>query len=219
MADLIACELADLVGQVFPPLPFDAAARSLGCGSSGSQRVTLMRRDGDRYLAVWGSAAPMPGEQVEVYVVEDGAVYSLAAQVTGVDRGTSRLLTVTELRRKIQRRSRARAPISELVLVSHQGDVDATLIDVSAQGLSFQLDRLLPVDAVVKAVINFHGSVIPTTAHVRNATPVGDGEYRIGCAITQINEQHRALLDHYATTNHSDRRAVPPPAGRFRMLP
>jgi hypothetical protein len=168
MADRTAHHLAELVSHVFPPLPCDAAARTMGSGSAGSQLVTLKRRDGDRFLAAWAFVAPMPGEDVEVYVIRGEAVYSLAARITGIDRGTSRFLTVTELRRKTQRRSSPRALADDLVLVTHDGDVDATLIDVSAHGVAFLLDRPLPVDATIQAVINFHGSVIPTTAQARN---------------------------------------------------
>src|SRR5256885_2758313 len=103
MADQTAHELADLVGHLFPSLPCDASARGVGGGNAASQPVTLKRRDGDRYIAVWDYAAPMPGDDVEVYVVRDQAVYSLAARVTGIDKDTSRFLTVTELRRKTQR--------------------------------------------------------------------------------------------------------------------
>jgi hypothetical protein len=217
MADQISHELADLLSFVVPQLPLDAEARSLGAGGAGSQPVTLTRRDGDRYLALWCGSAPMPGEHVEVYVARDAAVYSLAACVTGTDRDDSRFLTITGLRRKTQRRRSARAQINDLVLISHNGDVDGTLLDISGQGLSFRLDRPLPVETSIKAVINFHGSVIPTTAQVRNATLTGDGEYRIGCVITHINAQHRALLERYATTDPSDRRATPHRAHRFGM--
>jgi hypothetical protein len=205
MADQTAHDLADLVSHVFPPLPCDAAARTMGSGSARSQPVTLKRRDGDRFLAAWAFVAPMPGEDVEVYVIRGEAVYSLAARITGIDRGTSRFLTVTELRRKTQRRSSPRAPADDLVLVSHDGDVDATLIDVSAHGLAFLLDRPLPVEATIRAVINFHGSVIPTTAQARNITATGDQVYRVGCAFTQISDQYRILLDRYAHTSPADR--------------
>jgi hypothetical protein len=208
MADQTAHELADLVSHVFPTLPCDASARSMCDGDNGSRPVTLKHRDGDRYLAVWAYAPPTPGEDVAVYVVRDEAVYSLAAHVTGIDRGNSRFLTVTELRRKTQRRGTPRAPLDDLVLVSHNGDMDATLIDVSARGVAFHLDRPLPVGATIKAVINFHGSVIPTTAQVRNTSQTGTQEYRVGCVITRISDQHRAVLDRYATTNLTDRRSA-----------
>jgi hypothetical protein len=208
MADQTAQALADLVSHVFPPLPCDAAARPLAAGNVGSQLVTLKRRDGDRFLATWAFAAPMPGEDVEVYLVRDEAVYGLVARVTGIDRETSRFLTVTELRRKTQRRAAPRAPIDELVLISHNGDIDAKLIDISAEGLSFLLDRTLPIAATITAVINFHGSVIPTTAQVRNITDTGQHAYRIGCAITQISDQHRTLLHGFATSNPADRRSA-----------
>src|SRR5437764_12202993 len=117
MADQTAHDLADLVSHVFPPLPCDAAARTLGSGSAGSQRVTLKRRDGDRFLAIWAFSAPMPGDDVEVYVVRDEAVYNLTARVTGIDRGTARFLAVTGVRRKTQRRSTPRAHADDLVLV------------------------------------------------------------------------------------------------------
>ena len=208
MADQTAHDLADLVSRAFPTLPCDAAARSLGGGNAGSQRVTLKRRDGDRYLAVWAFAAPMPGEDVEVYVVRDEAVYSMAARVTGIDSENARFLTVTELRRKTQRRGPPRGQTSDLVLISHNGEVDATLIDVSSQGVGFLLDRPLPVAATIKALINFHGSVIPTTAQVHNIAYTGEHVYRVGCGFTQISDQHRTLLDRFATTNPADRRAA-----------
>jgi hypothetical protein len=207
MADHTAHDLADLVSHVFPPLPCDAAARTMGSGRAGSQLVTLKRRDGDRFLATWAFSAPMPGEDVEVYVVRDEAVYSLATRVTGIDRGTSRFLTVTELRRKSQRRSSPRAHADDLVLVTHDGDVDATLIDVSAHGVAFLLDRPVPVEATIKAVINLQGSVIPTTAQVRNITAARDHVYRVGCSFTHISDEHRALLDRYAHTSPADRRS------------
>jgi hypothetical protein len=116
-------------------------------------------------------------------------------------------LTVTELRRKTQRRISERAQIDDIVLVSHGGEVDATLVDVSGDGLAFRLDRALPINATIKAVINFQGSVIPTTAEVRNVTRMSEDEYRVGCAITAISDQHRAVLENYATTNASDRRS------------
>jgi hypothetical protein len=192
---------------VFPPLPCDAAASPFDGSNLGSQLVTLKRRDGDRYLAVWSFVAPPPGEKVELHVVRDQAVYSLATHVTGIDGDRSRFLTVTELRRKTQRRISERAQIDDIVLVSHGGEVDATLVDVSGDGLAFRLDRALPINATIKAVINFQGSVIPTTAEVRNVTRMSEDEYRVGCAITAISDQHRAVLENYATTNASDRRS------------
>jgi hypothetical protein len=193
MADQTARELADLVSHVFPTLPCDAASRSMGDGNLGSRPVTLKRRDGDRYLAVWAFAPPIPGEDVAVFVVRDEAVYSLAARVTGIDRGNSRFLTVTELRRKTQRRGTPRAPLNDLVLISHNGGMDATLIDVSARGVAFHLDRPLTVGATIKAVINFHGSVIPTTAQIRNTGQTSTREYRVGCVFTQISDRYYIL--------------------------
>ena len=217
MPDQTAHELAELVSHVFPPLPCNAAAGSFRGSELGSQLVTLQRRDGDRYLTDWRFVAPSFGERVELYVVRDQALYTLATCVTGMDGERSRFLTVSELRRRTQRRVAQRAPLDDIVLVSHEGEVDATLVDVSGTGVAFRLDRPLPIGASIKAVINFHGSVIPTTAEVRNLAMVTETEYRVGCAITTITSQHQAVLEEYAATNAADRRSgVKRAAGWFR---
>ena len=110
---------------------------------------------------VFSASLEEPLTWANTTLVRDEAVYGLVARVTGIDRDTSRFLTVTELRRKTQRRATPRAPIDELVLISHNGDIDAELIDISADGLSFLRDRALPIAATITAVINFQGSVIP----------------------------------------------------------
>jgi hypothetical protein len=215
LADQTTQQLADLVAQVFPPLPFDASARPVGQGSSAAQPVTVERRSADRYVARWRYSAPTPGEDIEVFVAHCEAVYSLTARVTGIDDKTARYLTITELRRKTQRRTMPRGPIEELVLISHEGDVDGTMIDVSGQGLSFHLDRPLPVGASIRAVINFDGRVIPTTATVRHCTQDSDDRYRVGCAITNVAPHHQDALNRHATTAPLDRR-TPPHDGHVR---
>jgi hypothetical protein len=207
MADQTAHDLAELVTHVFSPLPRDAVARPLGAGTIGSQLVTLKRRDSDRYLVTWRVSAPVPGENVELQVARDQAVYALAAQVTGIDRDNARFLTITELRRRRQRRNAERAAVDDLVMISHDGDVDGTLIDISTDGLAFQLDRPLPVEATIKAVLNFQGTVIPTTAQVRSNHQTSDGAYRIGCAILVIADQHRHAIQRYAADHALDRRS------------
>jgi PilZ domain len=202
MADETAHELAELAAHVFPALPFDAAARS----RSGGQVIAVQRRDADRYLVNWSFAAPMPGEDVELSVVRDSAVYTVRARVTGIDRGNARYITITELRRKTQRRRAPRAAIDELVLISTDGDIDAKLVDVSADGFGFVLDRPLQPDITIKTVINFDGSVIPATATVKNIAQIDDGVYRIGCAFNQIADHHHSLLDRYASNNPIGRR-------------
>jgi hypothetical protein len=206
MADETAHNLAELVAHVFPALPFDAAARPIGSGL-GSQLVAVQRRDGDRYLVNWRIAAPMPGEDIELVTVRDNAVYTVTARVTGIDRGNARYITITELRRKTQRRQSPRAPIDELVLISDDGDVDAKLTDVSADGLGFLLDRPLETGAIIEVVINFHGSIIPAIATVKNVKHTSDGAYRIGCAIRHIADRHHSMLQRYAEQNSAGRRS------------
>lgn len=214
MADETAHELAELAAHIFPTLPFDAAARSLT--NLSGQLVAVQRRNADRYLVNWCFAAPAPGEDVELAVVRDNAVYTVHARVTGIDRGNARYITITELRRKTQRRQEPRAAVDELVLISADGDVDATLVDVSAEGFGFLLDRPLTPDASIKTVINFCGSVIPATATIKNVAETQDGAYRIGCAIDQIADHHRHLLARYASDNPIGRRI--PDDGLLRRL-
>jgi PilZ domain len=205
MADRTAHELAELIAHVFPSLPFDAAARPVG-GGAGSQLVAVQRRDADRYLANWPVAAPMPGDDVNLVIVRDTAVYTATARVTGIDRGNARYLTIIELRRKTQRRQAPRASLDELILISDEGEVDGQLTDISAGGLGFLLDRPLAPGAAIKAVINFHGTVIPATAVVKNVTQTSDDAYRIGCALSEIADHHQHMLERYAAENAGGRR-------------
>jgi hypothetical protein len=205
MAEETAHELAELLSHVLGVLPRDASGDVRDDG--GSQLVTIRRRDGDRFLARWAIQAPNAGEHVRLQLVTDSAVYGILATIAGIHDGESRYLTVSEVCRKSQRREAERAQLDDLVLISHDGDIDAKLVDVSGDGIGFELDRPLPVDAIFKAVINFHGSVISTTAQVRNARRLDDHRYRIGCGFVEIPQHHRATLHRYAAQHPVDRRS------------
>jgi hypothetical protein len=207
MADQTTHHLAELVAHVMGPLPFTASAQPVGT-ALGAQLVAVQRRNGDRYLANWPIAAPMPGDDIELVSVRDTAVYTATARITGIDRGNARYLTITELRRKTQRRQSPRAAIDDLVLISEDGDIDGTLTDVSAEGLGFLLDRPLNAGTTIRTVINLHGSIIPATANVKNIKQTSDGSYRIGCHITQITDPYRAILAQYAADHTAGRRST-----------
>src|SRR5207245_9767313 len=105
--------------------------------------------EGELFVARWVHDAPDIGVEREFRLGGDQAVYLLSATVAGhgADEGC-RLLRVTGLRRNRQRRASPRAEIRALVLISHKGEIDADLVDVSATGVSFVLDRPLAVDLV-----------------------------------------------------------------------
>jgi hypothetical protein len=210
MADQTAHELAELLCNVIPGFPWDASADD----GDGCRVVTLIGRRGDRLIATWPLDPPTPGDDVSLHLSIGGGVYEASTHVTGLESRTGRFLTVTGLRRKTQRRGAARAQVEDLVVVSHDGDVDAMLLDVSADGVAFELDRPLPLDATIRAVLNFHGVVIPTTAQVKNSKPTGDASYRVGCAILQIADHHKAALRDYAEKHPIDRRSPHSRAGQ-----
>jgi PilZ domain len=197
-------QLAELVSTVVGVLPRDAATEAGGVG--GAQLVTIRRREADRFLATWSIGAPSPGEEVRLHVVGDSAVFALAGTVVGSLDERSRFLVFSEVRRKTQRRESDRGQIDDLVVISHEGDIDGKLVDISGDGVGFELDRPLPMDTSFRAIINFQGSVIPTTAEVRNARRLDDGRYRLGCAFVEIADRHRALLHTYAAQRPIDRR-------------
>jgi PilZ domain len=200
-------QLAELASHVLAAMPSEATAPSLD-DPARVQSVRIERRDGDRFVARWHEQPPMPGTLVELHVSQQQSVYVLSATVSGLADGTAgRLLTITELRRRRQRRTAPRAKTDELVVVSHEGDVDAELVDVSGTGVGFALDRSLPTGAQIRAVLNFGGTVIPTVAIVRQVKHLAHQHYRIGCEFIEISSQHRHLLSRYAADNPIDRRA------------
>jgi PilZ domain len=206
MGDDRTHQLAELISSVIGALPRDA--------STDTTLVTLRRRDGDRFLAAWAYNAPHPGEQVRLHIVANRGVYALEGTVIGSLDERSRYLVFSEVRRKSQRRESDRGQLDDLVVISHDGDIDGKLVDVSGDGLGFELDRPLPHDTTFRAIINFHGSVIPTTAQVRNTRRLEDGRYRLGCAFVKISDRHRALLHTYAAQHPIDRRSPEAAAGQ-----
>jgi PilZ domain len=196
---------------VLPTLPC-ALLSSLPGDEARLENVTLEAVEGELLRARWESVAPDIGETQQLRLNGDVAVYLFSATVAGFGPdATTRMLRVTGLRRQRQRRSHPRAEVRDLVLISHDGDVDAELVDVSAGGVAFVIDRPLPIDAVIRAVLNLHGSVIPTTAHVKQVTSVTDG-YRVGCLFAQIADEHRAKLARHAAQHAVDRRGSARPS-------
>jgi hypothetical protein len=206
MADLRAHELAELATQVFPPLPCNALA-VCGDETSGTP-VTLHARDGDRYLVAWAASAVPVGDHVELHVTRDRAVFNLQAEITGYGADGQRFLSLTELRRRAQRRAEPRTPTDEMVIVSLDQDIDGLLVDLSAAGCAFQLDRPLAIDSSIRLVVNFHGKVFPTRAIVRNSSRMADGVYRLGCEFTDILEPHRLAIERHALNHPIDRRTI-----------
>ncbi len=201
-----AAELAELTMNVLPSLPCEVLSPLVN-DAARTETVTFERLEGELFLARWDTGAPEVGVEREFRLGGDQAVYLLTATVAG--RGAEeghRLLRVTGLRRKRQRRASPRAEIRDLVLISHEGEIDADLVDVSATGVSFVLDRPLAVDLTIRAVINAEGSVVPTLICVKQVTALDDHEYRIGCAFVEISESHRSLLGRYAAQRAFDRR-------------
>jgi PilZ domain len=199
-------ELAELTVSVLPELPY-AVVSPLQNDPTRLESVTLEAMEGELLQARWTDAAPDIGDTRELRLDSDMAVYLFSATVAafGPDAAT-RMLRVTGLRRQRQRRTYPRAEVRDLVLISYDGDVDAELVDVSAGGVAFVIDRPLPVDTVIRAVLNIHGSVIPTEAEVKQVTSVADG-YRVGCLFTEIADEHRGKLARHAAQHAVDRRA------------
>jgi hypothetical protein len=206
MANQTSAELAELTVSVLPALPYPVVA-PLQDDPTRLENVTLEAVEGELLQARWDDAAPDIGDTRELRLDGEMAVYLFSATVAafGPDTG-SRMLRVTGLRRQRQRRGHPRAEVRDLILISHDGDVDAELVDVSAGGVAFVIDRPLPVDAVIRAVLNLHGSVIPTEAQVKQVTSVSEG-YRVGCLFTDIADEHRARLARHAREHAVDRRA------------
>jgi hypothetical protein len=206
VSDQQLADLAMLVSSVFPPLPCDTVSPSLG-DAARIDGVSVLRREGDRFVVRWDDIAPDEGSDVELHLTRGEAVYVVSGRVTGLAEGTARLVSVSELRRRKQRRATPRAAIEDLIVISHERDDDAELIDVSATGVSFVLDRPLPVDERVQTLLNFQGAVVPAAAVVRQVKRVSDGRYRTGCEFVQISDEHRYLLGRFAAENPIERRA------------
>ncbi len=206
MSNQSPTELAELAVSVLPALPYSVVS-PLKNDPTRLDSVTLESMEGELLQARWEDAAPDIGETRELRLNGDMAVYLFSATVAGFGPdSTTRLLRVTGLRRQRQRRTYPRAEVRDLVLISYDGDVDAELVDVSAGGVAFVIDRPLPVDAVIRAVLNVHGSVICTEAEVKQVTSVANG-YRVGCLFTDIGDDDRAKLGRHAAQNPTDRRA------------
>jgi hypothetical protein len=207
MADQTPAELAELSVSVLPALPHGVTS-PLPSDPARAETVMLEALDGELFVARWERAQPDVGTERELRLTGDHAVYLLTVEVAafGPD-DDSRMLRVTNLRRRRQRRSEPRAEVRDLVLVTTDRDVDAELVDVSSSGVAFILDRPLEIDQVIRAVLNVHGRVIPTEAEVKQITSVSDG-YRIGCLFTQISDGHRSELGRHAALNTTDRRAL-----------
>jgi hypothetical protein len=200
-------DLAELAMSILPPLPCAVACASPD-RPGRPEMVVMERRTGDHFLARWPLEAPPAGAKVELRIQGD-EIYLLRAIVIGDGEGSDSLLEVTELRRGPQRRVAPRAASDELVLISHDREIDAELIDVSSDGLAFLLDRAIPVDSILDAMLNVRGGVIPACAVVRQVKRLARQQYRIGCQFTKIAEQHRHELHQYAIANATDRRGQP----------
>jgi PilZ domain-containing protein len=207
MADQTPAELAELSVSVLPALPHGVTSPLPG-DPARTEPVLLEALEGEMFVARWERAQPDIGTERELRVTGEHAVYLLTVEVAalGPD-GHSRMLRVTNLRRRRQRRSEPRAEVRDLVLVTTDRDVDAELVDVSSGGVAFILDRPLEIDQVIRAVLNVHGRVIPTEACVKQITSVADG-YRIGCLFSEISDAHRSELGRHAALNPVDRRVI-----------
>ena len=89
------------------------------------------------------------------------------------------------------------------ILVGRSNDLVRQLVKIGKA----RLDDLKAGEGAVQIVPRAFGA---PTATVRNATKLDDDRYRIGCAITQIAEHHKRLLDGYAADQHTDRRRLHP---------
>jgi hypothetical protein len=205
MSEQQLVDLAMLVSSVLPALPCEAVS-PLVSDPARRDAVSVERREGDRCVVRWDDIAPDEGSDVELHLTRGEAVYVVSGRVTGLAEGTARLVSVSELRRRKQRRATPRAAIEDLIVISHERDDDAELIDVSATGVSFVLDRPLPVDERVQTLLNFQGAVVPAAAVVRQVKRVSDGRYRTGCEFVQISDEHRYLLGRFAAENPIERR-------------
>jgi hypothetical protein len=205
MSDQQLADLAMLVSNVLPPLPCEAVSPLLA-DPARLDGVSVQRRDGDRFVVRWSDVAPDEGSNIELHVARAEAVYVISGRVTGLAEGSARLVSITELRRRKQRRGAQRAIVEDLIVISHDGDVDAELVDVSSTGVSFVLDRPLPVDERVRTLLNFNGTVVPAVAVVRQVKRISEGRYRTGCAFVEISDEHRYLLGRFAAENPIDRR-------------
>jgi hypothetical protein len=204
-------ELAELTCSIVPSLPYELIAHRAD-DPARSERVMLERRHGDEFVARWPGATPARGSSLELRLAGAGAVYLLSAVVTGpAPEESCRLVRITELRRKKQRRTSPRAEMRDLVVVSHEADVDGDMIDVSASGVAFLLDRPLDVGVSIRLVLNIQGSVISTRAEVRQAQQLSGGNWRLGCEFTQISDVHRHRLGRFAADNPIDRRTAAQP--------
>ena len=205
MSDQQLADLATLVSSVLPSLPCEAVS-PLPSDPARTDGVSVQRREGDRFVVRWGDVAPPDeGSDVELHVTRAESVYVVSGRVTGLAEGAARLVSVTELRRSKQRRGAPRAVVDDLIVISHEHDVDAELVDVSATGVSFVLDRALPVDDRVRTLVNFRGAVIPAIAVVIQVKRIGEGRYRTGCAFAEISDEHRYLLGRFAAENPIER--------------
>ena len=221
MSDQQLADLAMLVSRVLPPLPCDAVSPRL-IDPARLDGVSVQRRDGDRFVVRWGDLAPEQGSDIELHVTRAEAVYVISGRITGLAEGSTRLVSITELRRRKQRRGAPRAIVEDLIIISHDGDVDAELVDVSSTGVSFVLDRPLPVDEPVRTLLNFCGTVVPALATVRQVKRISEGRYRIGCAFAEISDEHRYLLGRFAAENPIERRGqtnAPTLRDRLRRTP
>jgi hypothetical protein len=206
MSNQTPAELAELTISVLSVFPHELAS-PLAEDASRTEQVVLERAEGELFVARWSGEPPDVDAEREFRLAGEDAVYLLTATVAGYGPDeSSRLLRVTGLRRKRQRRATPRTEVRDLVLISDDDDVDAELVDVSAGGVAFVLDRPLAVDRVIRAVLNIDGGVISTVAEVKQVTRLADG-YRIGCVFTEISEPHRAQLARHAERLPVDRRA------------
>jgi hypothetical protein len=215
MSNQTPAELAELTISVLSAFPYELASPLID-DASRTEQVVLERAEGELFVARWSAEPPDLDAEREFRLAGDDAVYLLTATVAGYGPDErSRLLRVTGLRRKRQRRATPRAEVRDLVLISDDGDVDAELVDVSAGGVAFVLDRPLEVDRVIRAVLNIGGGVIATVAQVMQVTSLADG-YRIGCVFTEISEENRARLGRHAAQLPVDRRARSKDSGTLR---
>jgi PilZ domain len=206
MSNQTPTELAELTISVLSAFPHELASPLIE-DPSRTEQVVLERAEGELFVARWSGEPPDVDAEREFRLAGDDAVYLLTATVAGYgpDEG-SRLLRVTGLRRKRQRRTAPRTEVRDLVLISDDVDIDAELVDISAGGVAFLLDRPLAVDRVIRAVLNIDGGVMSTVARVKQVTRLAVG-YRIGCVFTEISEPHRAQLGRHAERLPLDRRA------------
>jgi len=168
MSNQTPAELAELTISVLEVFPYELAS-PLVEDASRTEQVVLERAEGELFVARWSGEPPDMDAQREFRLAGDDAVYLLTATVAGYgpDEHT-RLLRVTGLRRKRQRRATPRAEVRDLVLISDDGDVDAELVDVSAGGVAFVLDRPLEGPGVTVA------DVLRATAFVLPAIEIVD---------------------------------------------